>query len=332
MLTVSFRQRPYFQWRHETVSSRTVGWIALGICILAASTYNAFAKLLTGSLSPISLFFMSELLTGFFVVFSYGLMPMLRKTLRIKKKLLLPLIMIGLTNGTIAPLLLFPGLQRSTAVNATLFGNMETMFLIILAVLLLREKFRREHALSVCTMIAGMLIIAMRGFTEGLHLYAGDALLVLSSLSFATGSIIYRKYLHHVEPQVVLFVRSTVSISCFFLITPFLQHPLIAEIRAFPIALLPVLIGFGLISRFLNIFSFYEALDRLPITVVSLVNNLTVITSIAFASWLLHEPILGYHIIGGVLLLLGVLLLEVAGVHPSRKHLEIHHRTRGPRT
>ncbi len=328
MIHITLRQWPFVRWQQETVSSSTIGWIALAVCIFAASTYNVFAKILTGSISPLTLFFVSELLTGFFVVISYGFMPVVRSVLRLKRKSVLPLICIGFTNGTIAPLLLFPGLKMSTAVNASLLGNMEMVFLILLAVFALREPFRREHMLSVCTIVAGMLIIALRGFTEGLQFHPGDFLLVLSSLSFATGSILFRKYLHHIEPQIVLFVRSSVAITCFFLISPFIDHPLIDEIRAFPLAMIPVLLGFGFISRFLNIFSFYEALDRLPVTVVSLFTNLTVITSILFAWWMLGEPIAGYHIAGGILIVLGTLILEVSGTHPTSKELEQHLRQR----
>lgn len=309
-------------------SSRTIGWIALAVCILSASTYNAFAKILTGALSPLSLFFLSELLTGLFVIFSYGLMPVVRSIAKLPRRAILALLAIGLTNGTIAPLLLFPGLRMSSAVNASLFGNMEMVFLIVLAVAVLHEPFRREHALSICTMIAGVLIIALRGFTEGLHFQAGDALLILSSLSFATGSAIFRKFLHRTEPQLILFMRAAVAISCFFLISPFLRHPLIEEIQAFPLTLLPVLLGFAFISRFLNIFTFYESLDRLPVTIVSLFYNLTVITSILFAWWMLREPIMGYHVVGGLFIILGTILLEVAGVHPSPQHLARHLRQR----
>lgn|SRR3989338_4309191 len=328
MITVSLRHWPYIRWQQESVSSKTIGWIALAVCIFSASTYNVFAKTLTGAISPLTLFFMSELLTGFFVVLSYGFMPVVRSVLRVKKKSILPLICIGFTNGTIAPLLLFPGLKMSSAVNASLFGNTEMVFLILLAVVALREPFRREHMLSVCTMIAGMLIIGLRGFTEGLQFHPGDFLLVLSGLSFAVGSIVFRKYLHHIEPQIVLFVRSSVAITCFFLMSPFLRHPLIEEIRAFPLAMIPVLLGFGFISRFLNIFSFYEALDRLPVTVVSLFTNLTMITSILFAWWMLGEPISGYHYAGGILIVLGTLILEVSGTHPTPKELEQHLRQR----
>jgi hypothetical protein len=52
-----------------------LGWIALGVMVLSSSTYNAFAKVLTGVLSPITLVFMSEMLTGFFVLLSFGTVP-----------------------------------------------------------------------------------------------------------------------------------------------------------------------------------------------------------------------------------------------------------------
>ena len=256
---------------------------------------------------------------------------MIQQCLQLNPKKLLPLLFIGLTNGTIGPILLFAGLQSSTAVNSSLFTNMESVFLVMLAVIILREPFRREHVLSSLTIVAGILIIALRGFTAGLHFYWGDMLLILSSLSFALGGLIFRRSLHDMNPHIVLFFRAIVGITFFILLTAFMQHHIFEEIRAFPLAMLPVLVGFGFISRFLNTFSFYEALDRLPVTTVSLVSNVTIITSILFAWWMLGEPILGYHILGGGLIILGTILLEVIGIHRSPAELEGHSRTRGPR-
>jgi drug/metabolite transporter (DMT)-like permease len=235
---------------------------------------------------------------------------------------------VGLCNGTIAPLLLFTGLRMSTAVNASLFANMEPVFMLILAVFILHETFRRQHALSALTIIGGVLMISLRGFSENLHTNPGDALLILSSFCFAVGSIVFRKKLHHCQPHLVLFGRTVMAMSCFFLVSPFIEHPLISEIRAFPLAIVPVLLGFGFVSRFLNVFSFYEALDRLPVTTVSLMNNVAIITSVLFTWWVLHEPIEWYHLLGGALIVLGALLLEISGLHPTKTHLERHLRQR----
>lgn len=317
--------------RRDRDSTRIVGWTALCVCVLAAGTYNTFAKILTGSLSPLTLFFLSELLTGFFVLLSFGVMPVLSSFVKLKRKDLLSMIAVGLTSGTMAPLLLFSGLRMSTAVNASLFGGMEPVFMLLLAVVVLGEAFGKRHLLSGAAIMLGMLVITLHGFSAQIDLNAGDALLVGSSFVFATGSILFRKYLHRVEPHLVLFARTSVAVMCFFLASPFIEHPLIEELREFPLQILPVLLGFAFISRFLNVFSFYQALDRLAVTTVSLVTNLTLIVSIALARFVLLEPVAWYHIAGGALIVLGTLWLEVAGLYPSKEHLEKHLRQRAHR-
>ncbi len=314
-------------WRKEKPSSTAIGWMALITCIFAASTYNTFAKQLTGSLSPLSLFFVSEFLTGFFVLLSYGGMPVVSDLFRLRKSARLPLFIVGLTNGTLAPLLLFPGLRLSGAVNASIFGNLEQFFLVILAVTFLKEAFHREHGLCMIATVIGMLTISLRGFTDGMQLHFGDVLLVLSSVSYAIGGIIFRRYLHDIPPHLVLFARATTAVSFFFLLSPFLHHTLVEELQVFPWTLIPILLGFGFISRFLNVFTFYEALDHLPVTTVSILMNLNVIPSIIFAHMVLREPIETYHLLGGALIVSGGLLLEFAGAHKNKDLLENHMRS-----
>jgi drug/metabolite transporter (DMT)-like permease len=334
MIHISLRRWPVLTWDHAKLSGSVLGWVALVACVFSSGTYNAFAKLLSGGLSPLSLFFLSELLTGFFVMFSFGVMPVFRGLARLKGKDLRSMILVGLLSGTTAPLLLFSGLRLSTAVNASLFGNLEPVFLVMLAVLVLGERFTQRHIVAGIAVLIGMVTISLRGFTDGLQWNAGDVLLVLASLAFAVGSIVFRKKLRHAQPHLVLFMRAVVAVSCFFLASPFISHPLIEEIRALPLSLVPVLIGFGFISRFLNVFTFYEALDRLPVTTVSLVVNLTVIVSIAFAWLLLGEPISWYHILGGGLIVLGTLILESGCIHRKQedhKHWETHLRQKNHR-
>lgn len=319
---------PLVSWNGARTSSRTIGWIALIVCILAAGTYTSFGKVLSGTLSPLTLFFLSESLTGLFVIFSFGLMPVVRSIAALPRKSFVWMLAVGLLSSTAAPLLQFGGLRLSTAVNASFFGSMEPFFMMLLAIVVLNESVRREHFLSALVMLLGMVTIALRGFTEGFSIQNGDMLLVASSLSFAGGSIVFRKYLHHVEPHLVLFARSSVAVLIFFLISPFTRHPLITELYALPLSIIPVLLGFTVISRFLNIFSFYQALDRLPVSVVSLLLNLSVITAIVFAHVFLGEPLFAFHIAGGALILAGSILLELRGLHPTPRHLERHLRQR----
>ncbi len=306
------------------MSGSSIGWTALGVSVIAGGTTNAFAKVLGTWLSPISLLFLSEVLMCAFVLFSFGLMPTLRKLSRVPKAWFAPMVLVGLLNSTLAPMLLFQGLQRSSAINVSLFSNSEMVFLILLAIAILGESFTRIHLLSVFAIVGGMLTIALRGFTDGIELQAGDLIVILSGFTYACGSMVYRKFLHHCEPQLLLFVRSITAIACFFFISIVVNHSVTTELRAFPMSAFTVLLGFGFLSKFLNVFGFYEALERLPVTTVSLVSNGTMIFSIVFSHWFLGESIYAYHYIGGMLIVLGALLLEFAGTHPSEAHLEAH--------
>jgi len=311
---------PYIRvQREQPLTQKAIGWAALITMILASSTYNVFAKPLLGALSPFSLLFLSELLTLLFALTSFGLIPIVQHLAGLSRGKILSLLWIGIMSGTIAPLLWFSGLQATSAVNANLFGNAEMVFLILLAVFVLGERWTKWHALAGCTISLGIAIVALRGFREGFMLFSGDTLILLGSLSFSCGSITFRKYLHHLPPELAIFVRSVVALS--LLLVFFLQHSFFQEIRTFPPALLPALIGFGFIARFLNIFTFYGAIERLPVATVSLLASLTVVTGTLFAHFSLGEPIFWYHIAGGILIILGTVLLETVGMHPSEKHL-----------
>lgn len=290
----------------------------------ASSTYSMFAKSLTSALSPLSLLFLSELLTLLFVLTSFGLVPLSEHLTKLPGKRILSLLWVGLFSGTLAPLLWFSGLQSTTAVNANLFGNAEMVFLILLAVFILGERWTAWHAIAGCTISLGIAIVALRGGSEGLTFRPGDILILLGSLSFSLGSITFRKYLHHLPPQIAIFVRSLTAITVFLLLLPFLEHSLLSEVQAFPLALIPSLLGFGFIARFLNVFTFYGAIERIPVSTVSFLASLTVVTGTLFAHFYLAEPILWYHIIGGALIILGTIILETLGMHPTEKHQMDH--------
>ncbi len=312
------------------MSDSAVGWIALTISTIAGSTFNAYAKVLTTVLSSLSLLFLSEVLTAFFILFSFGILPVIRHFLRLHKSDYFPLILVGFLNGVVGPILLFIGLYYTTAVNAGFYSNMQMVFIVLLAALILKEKITSAHYSAIFTILAGTVIISLRGFTEGLDLQFGDILIIISALAYGLASVYYRKYLSHVEPHLALFSRSAVAMLTFFIVSPFISHPFITEVRSFPFALIPALIGFGFIGRFLNSVTYYQAMEKLNLTTVSLVGSLGIIGSTIFAYFYLGEPIEWFHYVGGAFIILGTILLEIVGTHPSDDHLELHMKQRIP--
>ncbi len=318
------------QLRRAALSATTIGGIALTLSLISGSTFNAFAKELTTAFSPLSLLFVSELLTAFFVLFSFGILPVIRKLASLKKKELRWLLVMGLLSGIFGPLLWFTALSHTTAVNAGFFGKSEIIILMLSAHFFLKEKLTRAHTVAIGAVLMGIAIISLKGFTQGISFYPGDGIIVVGTACYAFSNILYRKKVSHIAPHIALFLRSSTAITTFFLISPFIQHPFIEEVLAFPVALIPVLIGFGFISRFLNSVMYYQAIDLLPITTVSLIGSLDVIGTTAFSFFYLGESIFWYQYLGGFFVVLGTVLLELLGTHPTPEHLEKHlkHRMR----
>ncbi len=312
------------------MSSSAIGWLALATSTLAAATYSPFAKSLSPLLSPLSLIFVSECLVLAFVFLSFGALPVLKTCLRLRRTDIMWLLCIGSLNGIVGPMLWFTGLSLTSVVNASFFGKTELMFMLPLAAWFLGERITRTHIMALCTIFAGLILISLQGFSQSLSIQLGDAIIVLSTLTFACGTCLYRKHLRHIEPHIALASRSVIAVSAFFFISPFIQHPFIAEVLSLPGTLLPILLAFGFVSRFVNSVAYYEALDRLPVSTISLVCSLDVILTTTVAYAMLGEQVYWYHFVGGAFVIMGTLLLEFIGTHPNDAELERHLKHRMP--
>lgn len=306
-----------------------IGWIALSTSILSAATFNSFAKALSPALSPLSLVFVSEVLVLAFVLLTFGAVPIMKTCAKLSRRDAMWLFILGCINGLIGPGLWFSGIALTSAVNASFFGKSEVVFLMAGAALILRERITKAHVLAMCTILAGMTVISLKGFTEGLQqINTGDMLIMGAAVAFATGSVLCRKNVRHLPPHILLGARSTTAVCGFFLISPFVPHTLTAELIALPAILIPALLGFGFISRFINSVAFYEALERLPVSTISLAASIDIVLGTLVAYAMLGEPLHWYHGLGGGFIILGTLLLELVGTHKKEQDLEHHMRQR----
>lgn len=317
-----------FSTKTKTTRSKakTLGWIGLIVAIVCASTSTTYAKMLTASLSPLSLLFLSESIVLLFTAMSFGIVPIIEDLFKHGKKLVAPLLVVGIANSVIAPMLVFTGLHMSKAINAELYLRTYGIFLFIFASIFLREKIHRTDIFGLLCTTAGIVVVALKGFSTGFGVESGDMLILAGALTYAVGGVIFKKRLRKLHPEIILFVRGAIAVTFFIIISPFLEHNLVGELKAFPMTLLSALIGYGFISRFLYLFSFYEAVEKLPIHTVSMVLPLITVGSLAFAHVTLGETLLWYHILGGTLIILGSLVVQLSAKHFRGKHLSWHLR------
>lgn len=313
----------------STIARRWQGSLFLLLTIIGGSTFSVFARQLSGSFSPMSMLFLGEVSIVFFVLLSYGFLPMFQELGSLTLRQLLSLLLFSTL--TIAGLVLwYVGLETTEAVNAELLGKTETLFTIMFAVLMLHDRLQRRHIASGMLMLSGALIVILRDINGGFHLNNGDALIILGSFCFSISSVLFKKHLLTLPPEFILFFRSSAAIFLFFIVSPFLQNSFIAELQHMPLPLIPVLLCFAFLSRFLSVLGFYQAVERLPLTIIYLTLPLSTIGALLFANVYLGEPLHVTHVIGGALIIGSVLLLNVYGLHASREHA-IRHMKQHPR-
>ena len=306
------------------MGSNAIGWSAFCMALLCGATFTPFAKALGTSLKPLSLLFISEALTLAFVSLSFGLVPMLRALFSRSRREMAALAAMGLCGGVVGPYLWFLGLEYTSAVNAAFFGKADLVFLLLLGSLFVGERVRHHQLLASGVILFGLIVIALRGFSDGIHLQTGDGLIVASVFFYSLSSAIIRKELQTLPPQITVMGRSFVALTTFFLLSPFVPQSFAAEFAAFPQELVLLLVGFAFVSRFLNAFLFYEALERLPLTVITPVGTFDVLLTSIVAYALLGEPLEWHHALGGLFIIGGNLMLQVIGVHKDESTEEQH--------
>lgn len=280
--------------------------------LVCAGTYSALAKSLTPFLSPMSLLILSEGLTAAFIVMTFGLVPLLREFLRMDVRSVALAIVIGFLNSVIAPLLWFSGLAHTSAVNASMLSATEIIFIVIFAGFFLGETLKRAQIIGAMIALIGVLIINVFPDGGAVSIHAGDLLIILGAIVYASGAVLFKRYLSHVMPELTIAIRNVVGVVTVLCVSIMLRHSFVAEVKAFPIDKVLLLIAFAFFSRYLNLTFFYEAIERLSATTLSLIEIGNPLSGIIFASLLLGEGIAPVQVVGGLFILCGLLVEQIS--------------------
>ncbi|HKP54808.1 MAG TPA: DMT family transporter [Chloroflexia bacterium] len=197
-------------------------------------------------------------------------------------------------------------LAFTSAANATLLGNTSTVWVSLGAMLLFHESLKRRFWLGMFMAFAGAVIIVGRDVFEHHDLGWGDLLAVSSSLFYAAYLLGTQRVRQHVGTLPFMWLSSVVATAFM------LAYVLLAgnTLTGFPLNTWLALLALGLISHALGWMAINYSLGHLPapIASVSLLSQ-PVLTAI-LAVPLLGEALSVYQIVGGLLVLLGIYIVN----------------------
>jgi drug/metabolite transporter (DMT)-like permease len=249
----------------------------------------------------------------FVVPVALGYIFLTGQHLRVPRRQWAPIVYIALAATVLADLVYLYAISLSgyPVVNAVLIGHMQPVFVVLICWAILKEdRMNRFDYLGIAIMVVSGLFVATRT-TENLRQLqfgtAGDGLVLIATVAWATTTIAMRKYLRDVHAGVLTFYRYAIAAIVLCLWTT-LRSGLSAPNR-YQI-LVGLIVGVGTIL-------YYEGLKRIKAAQVSALELSTPFFAAALAFVALRETVTAMQAGGMVLLAVGVWCLAKHEPEPA---------------
>lgn len=292
-------------------------WAYLGLILMTIiiGFSFVFVKIALRHASPI------DLLAHRFTAATLGLIIFYlffkREKPKVYKKDIVQLLLLAL----FYPILLFTmqtiGLQFTTASEAGILSAMAPIFTVIFASWFLKEKSTFWQTLSILLSVAGVIyIIYKNGVVQmSAETLKGDCFILLSVLAMAIYFVLGRKANQKMNAMDITFFMTVTACFVFNLISlsvHLTNNSLTAYFGSFQNReFLWSVLYLGVLSSFLTSFLTNNALSIIPAAQVSIFNNFSPIITVFAGVIFLSETLFLYHIIGGLMVLVGIIGVNV---------------------
>ncbi|WP_099191914.1 DMT family transporter [Tepidibacter mesophilus] len=200
------------------------------------------------------------------------------------------------------------GLKYASSSEAGIISALTPAIILIFSIIFLKEKTNIKQALSIILSILGVIyIFSMKGMSLNLNNLLGIVLIFISCICFSTFSILSRKFSQEFTPVEICFFMQLFGFIVFLIMfisngSSFNNAVSLFKNISFIGPILYLSILSTLVSAILNNYS----LSKIEASKVGVFFNISTIVSISAGALILNEKIFYYHIIGCVLIIIGI--------------------------
>lgn len=270
-----------------------------------------FVKLALKHANPVDILAQRFLIASIAIVLYYLLIR--RRKPQIGKRNILPLLLLSLFYPIFLFLFQTLGLQFTSASEAGIISAIAPILTLILAAIILKEKSNKWQVGSVFLSVVGVVYIIYKNGVGAVssETLRGDILILLSVISMAFYFVIGRLMNRRVNAMdITLFMSVTAAIV--FNLYAYFSHCKDGSLENYFLAYQSTtfiwsILYLGILSTVVTSFLTNNALKVIPASQVSIFNNLSPIITVFAGILFLGENLFYYHIIGGLLVLLGII-------------------------
>ena len=204
------------------------------------------------------------------------------------------------------------GLQHTTAAEAGILYAFTPIVTMICASIFLKEATNGAQKLAIfCSVFGVVFIFWMKGSGLDISNITGISLLILTCVSFAGYSVLARSLSKQFSPSEMSYMMLATGFVVFLLIS-LLTHMKAGSFEDLltplfqPIFLVSILF-LGLVSSLVTALASTYVLSKIEASQMSVFTNLSTLVTIAAGAIFLGEEVTRYHVIGSLLIIVGVL-------------------------
>lgn len=262
-------------------------------------------QLSVGAIAPSSIAFLRWLL-ALAVMTPFVLPAALRHRDEIRRQwpklALLGLLGMGLWQG-----LAYVAAETTTATNMGILAAMVPLLTVLLSALILREPPSLGGILGGVLAFVGVTVLLGRGNPLSLlqlQVAFGDALMVVAATCYALYGVMLKRWSMNLPPWVMLYAQ--VCFAVLILLPPYLIGPM-TPVDGQNIGLI---VYAGIPASIITTFLWMRAVRQIGANQSSIFINLMPLFSALIAMALLGEQVAGFHFVGGLLILAGVIMAQ----------------------
>lgn len=239
--------------------------------------------------------------------------------------------------GLLEPLLAYGaltvGLVWTTATNASLIGATESAFVVVLAAIFLKEKITYRSAGGVILAMIGVMALEGFDFVGGFNI--GDWIVLGGSLAAGFYVVIAAKTVQHTDAITMTVWQFTFAT----LMSGAIALPMwLTEFEALPIDVDPgywaAAVGVGGLCFATSFVLYNVAIEHVPAGLAGIILNTVPLVGVVTAIIFLGEVLTPWHVLGGMLIIVGVMLVQQGAPEkeapqeeePTSGHLTVTHK------
>lgn len=276
--------------------------IGYGSAILAAGLFGSVSTLAKPVLSTVNPIVLSSLV---YLIAGFTFTPLAQQTGFTKqtKRYYFLILTSAILGATIAPVMFFLGLEQTSAADTSLLANGETVFSILFALVIFKERMKPIGYLAVALILFGVFIVTTNlEFNDSiLRLDSGNFLVIGSTILWGLDNNIGKIITQQIDVSRLIQLKALIG--GFILLLSIIVFGVPFSIQ--PTQIISIII-LGVFGFAISLYLYLHSIKRIGVVKASSILSLSAVFGCVLAGVFLNEAISVFQIVAIAIMLLGI--------------------------